>query len=100
MESSVLQYHLRNQMNTDQGYSFKGMRMIYLIVMKDFDGEKVISEKTLKNKLSEWSHVQDGWICKHGEGKKAVFHKRFIKRCPLSKYEYLRRVHEKLKRWM
>jgi len=78
MNSSVLQYQLRTHMAYGQQYTFLGMKSLYGQIMNQdtFIIYTIISDKTFRNKINEWSNVDDGWLQKEGRGRDARYYKR------------------------
>lgn len=60
MNSSALQYQLRTHMSYGRQYTFVGMQSLYGQIMNQdpFILYKRVSEKTLRNKINEWSNVE------------------------------------------
>lgn len=80
MNSSVLQYQLRIHMSYGRQYTFAGMQFLYVQVMNQdpFILCVRVSEKTFRNKINEWSNVDEGWLQKEGRGINARYYKRDI----------------------
>ena len=102
MDSSVLQYHLRNHMGMRRSYSFDAMIDLYDEIRKQdaFCSHKRVCDKTYTNKLSAWAEVEGGWLVKEGTGRHALFYVRpplpLLTRFKNFNFEVLEKIRERV----
>lgn len=99
LSSKDLQTFLMNNMTFEE-YSHNDIYQLYAEIMNRdgmIERYSMMSQESLDKRLVEWSNVYHGWIVKKGSGRKAIYYKRYIHRCSLSKSELRDRVINKLK---
>lgn len=94
-----LQRCLRDNM-THEEYTHNDMYQIYSEILRRdgmIERYSTMSQESFDKRLTEWSGVYQGWIVKKGRGRDAIYYKRYIHRCGLSKQALRDRVISKLR---
>lgn len=99
LSSRDLQRCLRDNMTSDE-YTHNEMYRLYSEIMRR-DGMieiySTMSQGSFDKRITEWSGVYQGWIIKKGIGRDAIYYKRYIHRCGLSKQALRDRVNKLLR---